>query len=148
MNNKDIKSYNLETIRNQIIYLDQKKFLFNDTILNNLTLGVENINKEAVIKAVKMTNIFDVINGLDNKFDFVIEEGGKNLSLGQCQRISIARSLLKNPLIIIFDEATSNIDVETEKIIFNNLKNEYKKTMCIFISHRQNILEYCEKLFF
>ena len=103
----DIKK---EALRERIAYVPQETFLFSGTILENLSLGLENKNMEEIVEAAKMARAHDFINELPLRYNTHLEENGANLSGGQRQRLAITRAILKKPDILILDEATSNLD--------------------------------------
>ena len=132
-----------------ICYVPQETFLNASSIKTNIAYGLKekDIDEEKVIKACKMANIYNFISSLPEGLDTEVGENGIKLSGGQKQRISIARALYKEPLLIIFDEATSSLDIHTEKEIIeaiNNLKNH--KTL-ISISHKKTTMLYCDEIY-
>lgn len=112
---KDINKIDKNLFRKKVAYISQDTILFSDSIYNNITMGESNYSEEDIIKACKMAEIHDFIMGLPKQYDTFIEENATNISSGQKQRIAIARILVRNPQILIMDEATSNIDGLTEK---------------------------------
>ena len=96
---------------------------------------------------MKTTNLDQVINGLDDKIDTVIGDGGLKLSWGQKQRISIARALYYGPEVLIFDESTNSLDAYNENLIVNNILKNFKSTTIIWVSHRKEIFKNFNKLF-
>jgi len=144
---KDIKHFSNDSIRNKIAYVPQETFLLSGTILENLTLGLDNFDMADVEKVIKITKIEDFIELLPLKLKTYLDENGSNLSGGQRQRIAIARALLRKPDILILDEATSNLDSITEKAIQKTI-NEFNKEMTmILIAHRLNTIKNCDKIF-
>ena len=135
--------------QNMIGYVPQETFLNASSIKTNIAYGLkdEDIDEEKVIKASKMANIYNFISSLPEGLDTEVGENGIKLSGGQKQRISIARALYKEPALIIFDEATSSLDIHTEKEnieAINNLKNH--KTL-ISISHKKTTMLYCDEIY-
>ena len=130
---KDIKN---DDLRNQIAVVNQESILFNDTIKNNISFGIENCSVERIIEAAKIAHAHDFILGLDQDYDTIIGERGNKLSGGQKQRISIARAVLRNPSILILDEATSALDSESEKIVQEALEELMKNRTSLVIAHR------------
>ena len=112
MGGKNIKEYTLPHLMSHIAMVFQNVYLFEDTIENNIKFGVPSATREEVIEAAKKAMCHDFIEALPNGYDTLIGEGGATLSGGQKQRISIARAMLKDAPIVIFDEATANIDPE------------------------------------
>ena len=123
--------------------------MFNETIFNNIVLdknksNYQDLNNDEKIifkKALKISRLEEIVNSKTEKLDFLIGEGGNNLSGGQRQRISIARSLYSNRQILIFDEATSELDKHSEKEIFSELVNLTKSGKTIIVISHSNIVE-------
>lgn len=143
----NINDLDMDKLREKIAYISQETFLFSGTILENLTLGVENIDMEDVISATKLAQAHDFINAMPLRYETVLEENGANLSGGQRQRLAIARAMLKKPDIIIFDEATSNLDSITEKVLDKTIHDFSKDITTIFIAHRLSTIKDCDKIF-
>lgn len=134
---KNIKTINLYSLRNQIGYVPQEVFLFSDSIANNIAFSAGNLKSEDAIKqAAKDAAIYSNIIEFPQEFKTVVGERGITLSGGQKQRISIARAIIKEPQILIFDDCLSAVDTETEEEILNNLKRIMKGKTSIIISHR------------
>ena len=134
--NENIKSINKTALRKQLSYVPQDVFLFSDTIKNNISFGEENVTEEQIFKAAKQACIFDEINKFEQKFETLVGERGVTLSGGQKQRISIARALIKNPQIVLFDDCLSAVDAKTENEIINNLYTYLQNKTAIIITHR------------
>ncbi|HKI77433.1 MAG TPA: ABC transporter ATP-binding protein [Ignavibacteriaceae bacterium] len=132
--NIDSQDIIIPTLREKIGYVSQDIFLFEDTIKNNIIYGRPNADDSEIINASKESGAFEFINKLSNGFNTIIGERGINLSLGQKQKLSIARALLLNPDMFIFDEATSSLDSISQKEIQNFIKNTNNKTV-IMIAH-------------
>ncbi len=146
IDNKNIKSHSLKNIRKQIGYVPQEVFLFSDTIANNISFGTEKKEKNAIEKAAKDAAIYSNIEGFPNGFETMVGERGITLSGGQKQRISIARAIIKNPKILIFDDCLSAVDTETEEEILNNLKPLMHHRTSIIISHRASSVKHADTI--
>ena len=144
---KDIKSFDISYLRSNIGVIHQDPFLFSDTILNNIIFS-NNQSKENVISSIKEIGLMDIINSFPNGLEFHVGEEGKNLSLGQRQIISFLRVYMSNPELIIFDEATSSLDSNTEELIKKAInKFSYSKT-CIIIAHRLSTIKNANRIIF
>ena len=133
---KEISSLNLYDIRNSIGIVPQDAFLFSDTVKNNIKFGKENATDEEVEAAAKSAVVHDNIMGFNTQYDTILGERGITLSGGQKQRVSIARAIIKNPKILLFDDCLSAVDTETEETILNNLQEICKDKTTIIVSHR------------
>ena len=131
-----IDKINLSYLRSNISYVPQDVFLFSETIENNIAFGVDNATKSAIIHATQQANIASEIEKFPEGYKTMIGERGVTLSGGQKQRISIARALIKNPSLVIFDDCLSAVDARTEKIVLNNLNIYLKNKTAIIITHR------------
>ena len=139
---------NLISWQNRVGYVPQSVFLIDDSIKNNITFGYnsESVDPKQIIDVCKKAQIYDFINSLDKKFETNVGEKGIKLSGGQIQRLGIARALFSNPDIIIFDEATSSLDLKTENEFLEGLELLRGKVTIIFVSHRKPSLKYCNKI--
>lgn len=132
-----IRDYDIHALRRSIGYVPQEVFLFSDTIRNNISFSTFNrFSEEEIINAAKYAGVYDNIMAFPEKFDTVVGERGVTLSGGQKQRVSIARAIISKPKILIFDDCLSAVDVETEELILNHLKDIMKNKTSIIISHR------------
>ena len=131
----DVNSINIQYLRNHIGYVSQSPFLFNLSILENIRLGNQNAEKIEIIELCKNLGMHDWIESLPEKYDTIIKENGKRLSGGQRQKIAIIQALIKKPKLLIFDEATSNLDAFSEKQV-NDLILSLKDILVILITHR------------
>lgn len=143
---KDIKTFTLESLRKQIGFVQQDVYLFADTVLNNIRYGNLTATKEQVITAAKQANAHEFILSLPHGYATDIGQRGVKLSGGQKQRLSIARVFLKNPPIIIFDEATSSLDNESEKAVQNALEKLVKNRTTIVIAHRLSTIQNADRI--
>jgi ATP-binding cassette subfamily B protein len=132
----DIRKFNLQHLRSKVSYVPQDVFLFSDTIRNNIGFGLDDFSSQDVVKAAMAASVDREIEGFSNKYETIIGERGVTLSGGQKQRISIARALVKDPGIIIFDDCLSAVDAKTEKQIIGNLYTYLQDKTAIIITHR------------
>ena len=142
----NIKDIDIFCLRDLISIVSQDSILFNDTIFNNIKIGNINATKEEVIEAAKAANAHEFILNCENGYDTNIGNAGEKLSGGQKQRLSIARAILKNPEILILDEATSSLDSESEKLIQDALSNLMKSTTSLVIAHRLSTIETADNI--
>lgn len=131
-----IKKLNLEDLRESIGYVPQDAFLFSNSLRNNIRFGKEKASDEEVIEAAKNAAVHQNIVGFTKGYDTVLGERGITLSGGQKQRVSIARAIIKNPQILLFDDCLSAVDTETEEEILKNLQKISKKKTTLLVSHR------------
>jgi ATP-binding cassette subfamily B protein len=133
----DVNHINVQQLRKEIGYVQQDVFLFSDSVENNIRFGLTNlVDKQEIYKAAEAAHVLNEINSLPNKFDTLVGERGTTLSGGQKQRVAIARSLIKNPSIYIFDDCLSAVDANTEQAILSNLQSYIKDKTSFFITHR------------
>jgi ATP-binding cassette subfamily B protein len=142
----DLTEQNLHELRKHIGVVPQDPFLFSDTIGNNIKFGVENANQEQIEQAAKDAVIHENIQGFKEKYNTILGERGMTVSGGQKQRISIARALIKNPEILIFDDCFSAVDTETEEQILTNLKTISADKTTLIVSHRISSAKYADKI--
>jgi len=143
----DIHNIRLDSLRNNIGIVMQETYLFHDTIANNLRYASENASHEQMIEAAKAANIHDYILSLPEKYDTVVGERGHKLSGGERQRLAIARVLLKNPRILILDEATSSLDSDNENLIQAALKPLLHGRTSLVIAHRLSTIMAADAIF-
>jgi len=141
-----ISKVNLNDLRSAIGYVPQESFLFSDTIYNNIAFGTKNASKQDVIAASKSAGIYTNIMQFKDQFNTLVGERGITLSGGQKQRISIARALIRNPKLMLFDDCLSAVDTETEELILQNIKAESANKTTIIISHRASSLKHADKI--
>ncbi len=132
----ELTKYELRELRSLISYVPQDVFLFSDTVANNIRFGVQGADDKLVSQAARHASVEKEILGFSEKYETMIGERGVTLSGGQKQRISIARALIKNPDLVIFDDCLSAVDTKTEKEIIENLHNYLKDKTAIIITHR------------
>lgn len=132
----DVRDYTLTNLRNAVSIVLQKNVLFTGTIKENLKWGNEDATDEEIIAACKAAQAHDFIMAFPNGYDTELSQGGTNVSGGQKQRLCIARSLLKNPKVMILDDSTSAVDTATEAAIRTALRNRYKDITTIIIAQR------------
>jgi subfamily B ATP-binding cassette protein MsbA len=133
---RDIKDIKLESLRDLIGIVTQETILFNDTIKNNIAYGKISTEYEKIIEAAKAANAHEFILKQENGYDTLIGDRGVRLSGGQRQRLAIARAILKNPPILILDEATSSLDSESEILVQEAINNLMKNRTTFVIAHR------------
>ena len=143
---KNIRNIKIQSLRSLMGIVTQDTILFNDTVYNNIAYGLNNISEKDVIHAAKSSNSHEFIKNLPNQYNTILSEKGQNLSGGQRQRLSIARALLKNPPIIILDEATSNLDTESENKIKKALNKLINNRTVIIIAHRLTTISQADKI--
>ncbi len=143
---KDVREYDLETLRNEVAVVLQKNVLFSGTILENLRWGDENATREECIHACKLACADDFIESFPDGYDTYIEQGGSNVSGGQKQRLCIARALLKKPKILILDDSTSAVDTSTDARIRKAFREEIPNTTKIIIAQRISSVENADRI--
>lgn len=146
IDNVDIRDIGLTDLRKIMGVVTQDSILFNDSVINNIGLGIKNIDRNRVIEATKMANAHGFIENLENKYDTVIGDGGNKLSGGQKQRLSIARAIYKNPEILILDEATSSLDSKSEKAVQEALDRLMTNRTSLVIAHRLSTIQNADKI--
>jgi len=146
IDHKPIKEINLDSLRESIGFVPQDAFLFSDTIKDNIKIGNQEATDQQVEQAAKSAYIYHNIVEFNEQFDTLVGERGVTLSGGQKQRISIARALISNPEILIFDDCLSAVDTETEEIILQNLNEATKGKTTIIISHRASSVKNADQI--
>jgi ATP-binding cassette subfamily B multidrug efflux pump len=141
-----IQKYPLKTLRSQMGYVPQETFLFSDTIRENITFGVEKASETAVYEAARLAQILPDVEGFPKGFETLIGERGITLSGGQQQRTAIARALIRNPRILILDDALSSVDTYTEERILSALKEIMAGRTSILISHRVSTVKFADQI--
>ncbi|RYY50148.1 MAG: ABC transporter ATP-binding protein [Chitinophagaceae bacterium] len=142
----NIKAYTLHSVRNQMGIVTQEAILFNDSIASNIALGVENADEEAIIQAAKIANAHQFIQQKEEGYETNVGERGMKLSGGERQRMTIARAVLKNPPILILDEATSSLDTESERLVQDAINNLMSNRTSIVIAHRLSTIRHANEI--
>ncbi len=142
----NIREYSLNSIRGQMGIVTQEAILFNDTIANNIALGVEHADINAIIQAAKIANADNFIQKKEDGYETNVGERGMKLSGGERQRLTIARAVLKNPPILILDEATSSLDTESERLVQDAINNLMSNRTSIVIAHRLSTIRHADEI--
>ncbi len=142
----NIKDYSLRSLREQISIVTQEPILFNDTIANNIALGEPDADINNIEDAAKTANAYLFIQQKDKKFETNIGDRGSKLSGGERQRVTIARALLKNPPILILDEATSSLDTESEKLVQDAINKMMENRTSLVIAHRLSTIRHADEI--
>ena len=143
---RDIKDVTLNSLRSMMGIVTQETLLFNDTIESNIAYGRKNVDMDGIIEAARAANALDFINEMPDGFKTVIGEKGVKLSGGQRQRIAIARAIMKNPPILILDEATSSLDTESERLVQEALEILMADRTVLVIAHRLSTVTNADKI--
>ncbi len=146
IDDREISQKNLMDVRSMYGLVSQHAILFHDTIEHNITFGKENVSKEDIINAAKISNAHEFISELQDGYDTIIGDKGMNLSGGQRQRLTIARAVLHDPQILVLDEATSSLDSESEKLVQQALDNILHDRTSIVIAHRLSTIRNADKI--
>src|ERR1035437_1993339 len=142
----NIKEYSLSSIRDHMGVVTQEAILFNDTIANNIALGMDNPTEEQIINAAKIANAHNFILQKEDGYQTNIGDRGNKLSGGEKQRITIARAVLKNPPILILDEATSSLDTESERLVQDAINNLMENRTSVVIAHRLSTIRHADEI--
>ncbi|WP_160031978.1 ABC transporter ATP-binding protein [Paenibacillus sp. An7] len=142
----EIKDINIRSLRSQIAAVFQETFLFSSSIRNNISYGLKDVSMEEIIRASKLAKAHDFIMEMPLGYDTIVGERGMGLSGGQKQRIAIARALLKNPKILILDDATSAVDMETEHEIQSGFQEVMRGRTTFIIAHRISSLRHADEI--
>jgi subfamily B ATP-binding cassette protein MsbA len=143
---KDIKHYKIDELRRLMGVVSQDPILFNDTIFNNIKLGTGGATKERVIEAATIAHSERFIANKPDGYETVVGDRGSRLSGGERQRITIARAVLKNPPILILDEATSSLDTESERIVQEAINKLMQNRTCVVIAHRLSTVQHADEI--
>ncbi len=141
-----IAQHNLYALRKNIGYVPQEVFLFSDSVKNNIAFGLDGVSNEQIVQAAKDASIHENIEHFEHKYETQLGERGINLSGGQKQRISIARAIVKNPQMLIFDDCLSAVDTQTEEHILQSLERIMQGKTSIIISHRISSVKAADKI--
>lgn len=143
---RPIEEYSLASLRRNIGIVQQETFIFNGTVRDNIIMGNKEITEEMLVRACKAAGVYDFVMEMEDKFETMLGKNARQLSGGQKQRIAIARVYLKNPKLIIFDEATASLDEETEAMVHANWKDIVEDSTAIVIAHRKSAVMMCEQV--
>jgi ABC-type multidrug transport system fused ATPase/permease subunit len=146
INGHNIRDISLASLRGHMSIVLQDSFLFPVSIKENMRFGKLGASDQEVVEAAKSVGAHDFIMKLPNDYDYMIQEGSSNISIGQRQLISFARTLVANPEILVLDEATSSVDAYTELVIQRALKNLMRNRMTIIIAHRLSTIRLCDEI--
>ena len=142
----NIKDYSLQSVRSMMSIVTQEPILFNDTIANNIRLGKPAATEQEIVDAAKVANAHDFISHKDKGYETNIGDRGTKLSGGERQRMTIARAVIKNPPILILDEATSSLDTESERLVQDAINNMMQNRTSIVIAHRLSTIRHADEI--
>src|SRR6185437_15629118 len=142
----DIRDYSLKTVREQMSIVTQEPILFNDTIAANIALGKPNATQEEIVRAAEIANAHNFIIAKEDGYNTNIGDRGSKLSGGERQRLTIARAVLKNPPILILDEATSSLDTESERLVQDAINKMMEHRTSIVIAHRLSTIRHADEI--
>ena len=145
-NEKDIKSFKINNLRELFSYVPQNNFLFSESIFKNIQFGNPNATESQVKKAAKLSEIDSEISKFENGYQTILGERGVTLSGGQVQRVSIARSFVKDSALYLFDDCFSSLDADTEERLIKNLKNNFQNKSVVIVSHRVSCVKHADKI--
>lgn len=146
INGRDVREYTLDSLRRQMGLVTQDTFLFNDTIANNIAYGHQEADRDAIIEAAKRAHAHTFIEALPEGYETIAGDRGVRLSGGQCQRLAIARAMLRNPPIMILDEATSALDTESERLVQAALDDLMADRTVFAIAHRLSTIQHANRI--
>uniref|UniRef100_UPI00404830BA ABC transporter ATP-binding protein n=1 Tax=Aliarcobacter sp. TaxID=2321116 RepID=UPI00404830BA len=146
-NNISIDNLNRQSLRENIFLVLQMPILFNNTLKFNITMGDNSISDEKIYEALKIAQLYETVENMNNKLETIVGKHGVRLSGGQRQRLSIARMIIANPSVVIFDESTSALDVHTEVKLFNDLEVFLKEKTVITIAHRLSTVKNADMIY-
>ena len=148
INGKDIRRYDLDDLRNEFAYVFQDVFLFSNTIDANIAFYAPDVDKETVMRVAEQAQAGGFIRRLPQGYETIVGEKGLGLSGGQKQRISIARALLKNAPVLVFDDASSALDADTERKLMRTVKENYAGHTIFIAAHRVSSIEDCDEILY
>jgi ATP-binding cassette subfamily B protein len=143
----DIRDITLESLRRAVGFVPQEIFLLNATVRDNLLVGMPTATQADVERAAKCANAHEMILKLPKGYETEVGDNGVRLSQGERQRLAIARTLLRDPRIIVLDEATSNLDADNEAMLHHALKTAFRDRTCIVIAHRQSTISIADRVY-
>lgn len=146
ISNEDVRNLDLNNIKDNISIAFQEKILFSGTVKSNLQVAKQDATDDEIIRALKIAEAYDFVMEKENGIDATVEQKGKNFSGGQKQRLSIARAIIKDPKILIFDDSTSALDNITEKKLLANIKKHLKDTTLVMVAQRVKSIEKMDKI--
>lgn len=146
-NDQELLSIDDASLKDNVSMFSQQTYLFNETIRDNLKIAKADASDEEIMSALEKASLGEFINNLPNKLDTVINESALNISLGEKQRIGLARVFLRKPKLLLLDEPTSNIDSLNASLIYKALLKEKGDMSVIIVSHQENISQYCDKVY-
>ncbi len=146
LDGRPIRQYPLDAVRQSIGFVPQETFLFSDTIRENIAFGVAEASDEQIRAAAEAANIAADIEGFPDQYQTLVGERGITLSGGQKQRAAIARAIIRDPRILVLDDALSSVDTYTEEKILNHLRHVMQGRTTIFISHRVSTVRNADKI--
>ena len=142
----DIKNYDIKVLRDNVSFVLQKNTLFSGTIESNMKWGNENATDEEIIKALEQAQAWEFVSKYENPLEYKVEQGGNNFSGGQKQRLAIARALVKKPKILILDDSTSAVDMNTDAKIQKSFKEDLSSITKIIIAQRISSIEHADRI--
>jgi subfamily B ATP-binding cassette protein MsbA len=142
----NIRDFAIKDLRKQMGIVTQEPILFNDTIANNIALGTTGVTRESIENAARVANAHSFIENKEDGYDTNIGERGSKLSGGERQRVTIARAVLKNPPILILDEATSSLDTESERLVQDALNHLMVDRTSVVIAHRLSTVRHADEI--
>jgi len=142
----DIKEFTLSSLRNRIAIVTQEPIIFSDTIRNNICFGSKNVSEEDFLKAAEIAKVSEFVDRLKDGYATIVGERGHTLSGGQKQLICLARAILKNPQILLFDEITASLDSQSEKTLHQAIENVMQNRTVVFVAHRLTTVKNMDKI--